>query len=89
MNPFESIHLSVIPEIKDGELSKFLRPGQEKQEEMAKIEAIGCLPGGMVSGLPAFVIVIALPNGDRVVAETSWRNMSLGMVALIGVWGTP
>lgn len=81
--------LDVILEIQDGELGKYLRPGQEVPAEMAEIEAVGCLPRGMASGLPAFVAVIALPNGDRILAQTSWRNMGLASVALIARWGTP
>ena len=81
--------LHTILRIADGELAKFLRPGQEVQSQMAGIEVIGCLPGGMQSGAPSFVAVIALPNGDRVLAETSWKAMSLGMVGLIAHWGTP
>jgi hypothetical protein len=80
--------LRVILAIADGELGKYLTPGQEP-EAMAAIDVIGCLPGGMSSGLPSFVAVITLPSGQRILAETSWRNMSLGLVSLAARWGTP
>lgn len=81
--------LIVIPEIQDGELLKYLTPGQELQKEIGLIEVIGCLPRGMVSGLPTFNAVIKMPDGTRIIAETSWRNMGVGVAGLIGRWGTP
>ncbi len=80
--------LRVILEIADGELAPYMTPGQEP-EAMASIEVVGCLPAGMTSGLPSFVAVIELPDGQRIVAETSWRNMSLALVGLAARWGTP
>lgn len=80
--------LDVILAIKDGQLAPFLTPGQEPAA-MATFEVVGCLPGGMESGLPSFVAVIELPTGQRIVAETSWRNMALALVALAATWGTP
>jgi hypothetical protein len=80
--------LKVILRVADGELGKFMTPGQEP-EEMATFEVVGCLPGGMESGLPSFVAVIELADGRRILAETSWRNMSLALVALAATWGTP
>ncbi|MEO7260277.1 MAG: hypothetical protein ABI047_03310 [Jatrophihabitantaceae bacterium] len=85
----EGIALKVILAVQDGELGKYLTPGQPLQAEMAKIEVVGCLPAGMTSGLPSFVSVIELPSGERVLAETSWRNMALALVALAARWGTP
>jgi hypothetical protein len=82
------IPLRVILELADGEVAQYLTPGQYPNE-MAAFEMIGCLPRGMESGLPSFLAVIAMPDGQRIVAETSWKNMSLGAVALIGRWGTP
>lgn len=83
-----SIALKVITSIQDGELAPYLTPGQEPTA-MATFEVVGCLPAGTVSGLPSFVAVIELPDGQRILAETSWRNMSLALVALAAVWGTP
>lgn len=83
-----SVELNVLLEIADGELAKYMTPGQEPTE-MASIDVVGCLPEGMESGLPSFVAVITLPSGQRVLAETSWRNMSLALVALAATWGTP
>jgi hypothetical protein len=83
-----AIELHVILSIEDGELGKYLTPGQAPAA-MAKFEVVGCLPGGMESGLPSFAAVIELPSGERIVAETSWRNMSLALVALAAKWGTP
>lgn len=82
------IPLTVILSVQDGELAEYLTPGQTP-EEMAKFEVVGCLPGGMESGLPSFVAVIELPTGQRILAETSWRNMSLALVGLAARWGTP
>lgn len=81
--------LQTILEIQDGELTKFIKPGQKLQKVTAKIVAMGCLPGGMKSGLPSFMVVIEMPDGERVIAETSWRVISIGMVGLIAHWGTP
>lgn len=80
--------LRVILALEDGELGPYLTPGQEP-EAMATFEVVGCLPGGMHSGLPSFVAVIELPSGERILAETSWTNMSLALVALAARWGTP
>jgi hypothetical protein len=80
--------LRVIMSIEDGELAPYMTPGQEP-EAMSSIEVVGCLPHGMQSGLPSFVAVIELPTGQRIFAETSWRNMSLALVALAARWGTP
>lgn len=54
-----------------------------------QIDRIGVLPAGMKSGLPSAAILITLDDGRRVIAETSWRNLSLAAVALIAQWGTP
>jgi hypothetical protein len=80
--------LDVILSIADGQLAKYTTPGQAPHE-MSKFEVVGCLPGGMESGLPSFVAVIELPSGERILAETSWRNMALALVALAATWGTP
>lgn len=80
--------LRIITSIADGELARYMTPGQEP-EAMSTIDVVGCLPAGMKSGLPSFVAVITLPSGQRILAETSWRNMSLALVALAATWGTP
>lgn len=82
------IDLRVILSLEDGELGKYLPPHQE-EVRMGVFKLIACLPRGMQSGLPTFVALIELPNGEHVLAETSWRNMSLGVVALTAKWGTP
>lgn len=81
--------LKIITSLKDGELASYLVPGQPEQEGMATIEVIGVLPKGMQSGAASVAMVIELPDGSRVIAETSWNAFSLGVVGLIGIWGTP
>ncbi len=82
-------NLKVILSVEDGELGKYLAPNQDPPEAVAKFEVVGCLPRGMTSGAPSFCAVIELPSGERIIAETSWKNMSLAAVALIAKWGTP
>jgi len=81
-------NLNVLLSVRDGELAQYLTPGQYP-EEMATFEVVGCLPHGMTSGAPSFLAVIELPTGQRIVAETSWANMSLALIALAARWGTP
>lgn len=81
-------NLDVLLSIEPGALASYLTPGQEP-EAMASFEVVGCLAEGMESGLPSFIAVIELPSGQRIVAQTSWRNMSIAAVALIATWGTP
>ncbi|HEY2088542.1 MAG TPA: hypothetical protein VGH54_21305 [Mycobacterium sp.] len=80
--------LHIILSVADGDLAPYMTPGQEP-EAMATFEVVGCLPGGMTSGLPSFVAVVELPSGERILAETSWRNMALALVALAAKWGKP
>ena len=49
---------------------------------LPRIERVGCLPGGMRSGAPAFEVAIRLPDGRVVIAETSWRAMAGALRAL-------
>lgn len=81
-------NLKVILSIEDGELLPYLTPGQEPTD-MATIDVVGCLPAGTASGKPSFIAVITLPSGQRVLAQTSWVNMSLALVGLAARWGTP
>lgn len=55
---------------------------QSYDGSVATIERVGLLPGGMVSGDPAFEIVVQLADGTRIVAETSWRLMRNAVHAL-------
>lgn len=54
-----------------------------------RLARIGVLPQGMASGRPSAAVLVVLDDGRAVLAETSWRNLSLAAVALIARWGTP
>lgn len=49
---------------------------------LPRVERVGCLPGGMRSGAPAFEVAIRLPDGRVLIAETSWRAMAGALRAL-------
>lgn len=79
-------NLNVDLEIKDGDWYKYVA---DKPTKHGVIERVGNLPSGMQSGAPVFQVLITLDDGTKVIAETSWRNMSLAAVGLIARWGTP
>ena len=56
------------------------------QGALPTIERVGCLPGGMASGAPAFEVAVRLPDGRVVFAETSWRMMHAAVRALEQRW---
>lgn len=47
------------------------------------------LPDGMTSGKPSMAFAFKLPNGDLVVAETSWRLFATAYSAFLGKFGDP
>lgn len=50
--------------------------------DSAVIERVGLLPEGMVSGDPAFVMVVRLSDGTAVPVQTSWRLMHSALQTL-------
>jgi len=79
-------HLAVDLEIEDG---SWFEHTADHPVVSGRIERVGCLPRGTKGGQPSFEALVVLPDGTRVVAETTWRNMALAAVALIARWGTP
>lgn len=79
--------LEVDMEIKDGAWKEHVDPDRGFVE--GEIVRIGVLPRGMVSGAPSFSLLGRLEDGSSVYLQTTWKNMALGMVALIARWGTP
>lgn len=54
----------------------------DKLENLGTITRIGLLPGGMNSGDPAAALLIALPDGSVVAAQTSWRLLLMAVKAM-------
>jgi hypothetical protein len=77
--------LGVDLEIKDGAWLPYVG----STPLFGRLSRIGVLPGGMVGGRPSAALLVILDDGRAVVAQTSWRNLALAAVALIGRWGTP
>jgi hypothetical protein len=44
---------------------------------------VGVLPAGMASGRASVAIVITLPDGSKVIGQTSLRNFRLASVAVL------
>lgn len=65
------------------------RPFLGDDPKVGRVTRIGVLPRGMTSGRPAVVLVVVLEDGTSVLAQASWRSLSLAMVGLIARWGTP
>jgi hypothetical protein len=74
-------HLSITPNIE-------LNPWEDLAADLADanrfgtISRIGLLPSGMVSGRPALMLAITLPDGRVVAGQTSWAMAKSALRAL-------
>jgi hypothetical protein len=50
---------------------------------------LAALPGGMTSGALSIAILVELPDGRAVLAETSWRLLHAAVTALAACYGVP
>lgn len=80
-------HLHVDMEVQDGDWAPYMT-GQGPVLR-GELQRIGVLPRGMASGAPSVGLLGRTDEGHVVLLETSWKNLSLAMVALITRWGTP
>lgn len=60
------------------------RPGDIK---VGKIDGIGVLPSGMSSGRASVAMFVTSASGEKVIAETSLRNLQMAMAAFITKYG--
>ena len=75
--------LVVDVEIRDGQWAEHLTD----PPTMGRIVRVGCLPFGTSEGHPAFEMIVELPDGSRIAAETTWRLMRTAVKALEARWG--
>jgi hypothetical protein len=86
VDPSSITQLGVDLEIADGSWWPHLADSPVKS---GAIDRVGVLPNSTTGGHPSVQILVTLEDGTKVVAQTTWRNFSLAMVALIARWGTP
>ena len=79
-------HMTVTPRVIDGDWKDLVPTLDRAASDGAQIIRAGNLPGGMVSGAPAFQVAVQLPDGRTVIAETSWRLMRAALRAIDAAW---
>ena len=83
-DPF-GVHLGIDLDIAPGQWGETFGDDVARDlmaNRLPRIERVGCLPGGMLSGAASFSVAIRLEDGRVVIAETSWRAMAAALRAL-------
>ena len=72
------IPLTITPNLEESPWTDL----HDKIGEPGDLTRIGLLPGGMGSGDPSVALVIKMPDGTLVPAQTSWRLLRMAVKAM-------